>query len=334
MSADTPAPTHTPAPTPAASAPLRVTGTFLDEVTCDIAAHNWGVEEWAREFDTFVEDGIDTVIMIRSGWGPRLAHPSRAISSKVATIPVYMDMVELFMTLADERGIKYYFGLYDSGHCWNRNDWKGEVALNRPYITEVHRRYGDHPSFAGWYLPHETYDTGSRIIELNTTLAKLCREEADLPVLSSPYWLGRYDMNMGYTVYGASPRTLDEIVTQWDEVFAAYSGLVDVAAFQDGTVYEQDLPGTWAAMKEIADAHGISLWANIETFDRDMPIKFPPIEWRKLVHKLTAAQPHVDKAICFEYSHFLSPNSMWPSGQSLHRRYLEYLAGQHRPVDA
>jgi hypothetical protein len=312
--------------------PLRITGTFLDEVTCEIAAHNWGAEEWGREFDTFAASGIDTVILIRAGWGPRLAHPSPAISGSVATLPVYADMVELFLSLADARKIDFYFGLYDSGVCWNRNDWQGEVALNRPYIPEVHRAYGHHPSFAGWYLPHETYDSGQRIIELNTTLAALCKETADLPVLSSPYWLGRHDMHLGFSLPAPSPRSLSEIVTQWDEIFGRYSGLVDVAAFQDGTVYEQDLPRTLKAMRELADSHAIELWTNVETFDRDMPIKFPPIEWRKLIHKLTSAEGLVDKAITFEFSHFLSPNSVWPSARHLFNRYQEYLEGQHRAL--
>ena len=312
--------------------PLRITGTFLDEVTCDIPGHNWGASQWATEFDTFHQAGIDTVILIRSGWGPRLSHPSRVISARVKTLPVYQDMVELFLTLSDRHDIKFYFGLYDSGIHWNRNDWKGEVAANRDYIPEVYAAYGHHPSFAGWYLPHETYDSGQRIIELNTTLATLCKETADLPCLCSPYWLGRYDMSLGFSLPAPSPRSLDEIVTQWDEIFSRYSGLIDVAAFQDGTVYEQDLPDTLRAMRRLADTYHLGLWTNVETFDRDMPIKFPPIEWRKLVHKLTSAEGLVDKAITFEFSHFLSPNSMWPSARSLYERYGEYLAGEHRAL--
>lgn len=314
--------------------PLRITGTFLDEVTCDIAGHNWGPTEWETEFRTFAETGIDTVILIRAGWANRLSHPSTAISSRVKTLPVYYDMVELFLTLSDRYGLRFYFGLYDSMVHWNRNDWKGEVELNRPYIAEVWQNYGHHESFAGWYLPHETYDSGSRIVDLNRTLAEICKNTRDLPVLSSPYWLGRYDMNNGFGGPLGHPHTLEEMVVQWDEVLHAYSGLVDVAAFQDGTVYEQDLGPTLAEMRRLADSAGIELWTNVESFDRDMPIKFPPIEWRKLVHKLTAAEPYVEKAITFEFSHFLSPNSMWPSARSLHARYQEYLAGAYPALDA
>jgi len=37
-----------------------ISGTFLDEISVDIPSQNWGEREWAREFDTFVEAGIDT----------------------------------------------------------------------------------------------------------------------------------------------------------------------------------------------------------------------------------------------------------------------------------
>ena len=40
-----------------------------------------------------------------------------------------------------------------------------------------------------------------------------------------------------------------------------------------------------------------------------------------------AARPYVEKAITFEFSHFMSPNSMWPSARSLFVRYNEYCNG-------
>ena len=44
-------------------------------------------------------------------------------------------------------------------------------------------------------------------------------------------------------------------------------------------------------------------------FDRDMPIKFFPIKFDKLRLKLEAAQrAGYDKAITFEFSHFMSPH--------------------------
>jgi hypothetical protein len=173
--------------------PLAISGTFLDEVTHDIPAHNWGRREWEREFDTFVAAGLDTVILIRAGWGERLSFPSVSVSKKVSTLPVYADMPKLFLDLCDERGLTFFFGLYDSGYYWHRYDWRTEVELNRDFAREVWDRYGAHPSFRGWYLPHETADTSERIIDINTALAQEVRGIADLPVLISPYWHGRVE---------------------------------------------------------------------------------------------------------------------------------------------
>jgi hypothetical protein len=39
-------------------------------------------------------------------------------------------------------------------------------------------------------------------------------------------------------------------------------------------------------------------------------------------------QPHVEKIISFEFSHFMSPNSTWPSARSLYARYREFLAAK------
>lgn len=313
--------------------PLAVSGTFLDEVTYDIPAHNWGREEWEREFQTFADTGIDTVILIRSGLGERLSHPSKVLASKVSALPVYFDQVELFLELADRHDLRFFFGLYDSGYHWMRNDWRQEVAINRDYVKEVWDRYGHHRSFRGWYLPHETADSGLRIMDLNRALAELVRTTAALPVLVSPYFLRRDDMASGAGRLGAR-RSLEEHVSQWEEILTAYQGLVDVAAFQDGTCAEALLDETLAATRRLADQYGITLWTNLETFDRDMPIKFPPIEWRKLVHKLTVASRYVDKAITFEFPHFMSPNSMWPSARSLYRRYQEYIRGEYRVLES
>jgi hypothetical protein len=317
--------------------PLTITGTFIDEVTHDIPAHNWGRREWEQEFDTYTAIGIDTVILIRAGWGERLSFPSASVRRHVATLPVYADMPELFMSLCDSRDISFFFGLYDSGYYWHRYDWKTEVEINREFAREAWERYGWHQSFKGWYLPHETADSSARIIDINTALAQEARSVADLPVLVSPYWHGRSGDGAGEGPDhgGRVPvRSADEQARQWDEIFARYRGLVSYCAFQDGTAHERHLAEFLRLCSEVAGAHGIELWSNVETFDRDMPIKFPPIEWRKLVNKLELAEPFVSKAITFEFAHFLSPHSMWPSARLLYDRYNEYRNGEICRMDS
>ena len=47
---------------------LRISGTFLDEISHDIPHQNWGEKEWDMDFQHMKNIGIDTVIMIRSGY--------------------------------------------------------------------------------------------------------------------------------------------------------------------------------------------------------------------------------------------------------------------------
>ena len=47
---------------------LRITGTFLDEISHDIPHQNWGEKEWDADFAHMKAIGIDTVINIRSGY--------------------------------------------------------------------------------------------------------------------------------------------------------------------------------------------------------------------------------------------------------------------------
>jgi hypothetical protein len=56
-----------------------------------------------------------------------------------------------------------------------------------------------------------------------------------------------------------------------------------------------------------------------------MPIKFPPLDIRKLRYKIErAAEIGAEKLVTFEFSHFMSPNSIYPAAPGLYRRYREW----------
>jgi len=59
-----------------------------------------------------------------------------------------------------------------------------------------------------------------------------------------------------------------------------------------------------------------------------MPIKFLPIKWEKLLFKLEAAKrAGSEKAITFEFSHFMSPQSGYLQAGHLYNRYMESALG-------
>ena len=75
--------------------------------------------------------------------------------------------------------------------------------------------------------------------------------------------------------------------------------------------------------------HGLRCWSNVESFDRDMPIQFPPTDIRKLLYKAEqASAAGVEKLVTFEFSHFMSPNSTFPAARQLYKRYQEWWRGE------
>jgi hypothetical protein len=293
----------------------KITGTFLDEITHDIPSQNWMQKDWRNEFQLYSEIGIDTVIIIRAGYQNKCIFPAKTLPD---LLPVYEDLGEMFYSLADEYDLKVYFGTYDSGFHWMRRTWWKEVEVNHAFLQEAVERYGHHESFAGWYLSHETGKNDAHIIELFNQIGGRCKELKDVPVLISPYPQGAKQM-------GENALTLEESFDHWDRIFEATKNSFDYCAFQDGQVHYQELPKFVKGIGDLGKKHGLTIWSNLESFDRDMPIKFPPADWRYLRFKMETAAQVADKIITFEFPHFMSPHSSYPSAHNMYRRYHEYL---------
>lgn len=134
---------------------LRITGTFLDEISHDIPHQNWGEKEWDADFRYMKAIGIDTVIMIRCGYRKFITYPSAYLVGKGCYAPS-VDLLDLFLRLSDRYGMKFYFGLYDSGVYWDTGDMTMEMEHNRFVVDEVWNKYGaKHKSFGGWYVSTE-----------------------------------------------------------------------------------------------------------------------------------------------------------------------------------
>lgn len=306
---------------------MRITGTFIDEISHDIPHQNWGAAEWERDFQLMKAAGIDTLILIRCGYRKFLTYPSAYLLDKYGCYKPPLDLVELFLSLSDKHGFRFYFGLYDSGTYWDTGDLAHEIEDNRFVIDEVWKRYGHHPSFAGWYLSMEISRRTIGATEAFRTLGLQCKGvSSGLPTFISPWIDGKK------AVLAASPElTKTDAVSveaherEWGEIFSGLQGSVDAVAFQDGHIDYSELDAFFRVNKQLADRYGLQCWTNAESFDRDMPIKFFPIKWEKLLLKLEAARRcGYDKAITFEFSHFMSPQSAYVQAHHLYNRYLEY----------
>jgi hypothetical protein len=299
-----------------------ITGTFLDEITHDIPYQNWGANEWAADFRAMKEIGIDTVIIIRAGYKDRCTFDSKVIRGRHPHLLVDHDLVDIFLTEAENNHMNLFFGTYDSGEYWHSGQAQKEVDINKAFTDEFMARYGHRKAFGGWYICHEINSFDETVMNVYEQLATHLRGLRPLPILISPYIKGIKQFDDAIS--------LDQHQKEWGEVFARIQGKVDIVAFQDGHVDYPVLQDYLQANAELARRHGITSWSNVESFDRDMPIKFPPIGWPKLKFKIDAAQKAgVDKLITFEFSHFLSPHSMYQSAHMLNRRYREHYLG-HR----
>lgn len=202
------------------------------------------------------------------------------------------------------------------------------MELNCRLIDEVWARYGSRKAFAGWYISQECSRNTGKIIDLYAELGRHCKQvSGGLPTMISPYIDGCKNISQ-YTAQTARTGgvTAESHEAEWDAIFRGIQGAVDIVAFQDGHVDYDELPEFLRVNKRLADRYGMECWTNTETFDRDMPIKFLPIKWEKLRLKLRMAEEAgIDKAITFEFSHFMSPQSAYLQAGHLYDRYLEYL---------
>lgn len=301
---------------------IRLRGTFLDEITHDIPTQNWGREEWAKDFDAMKAVGIDTVIIIRAGYRGHAIFNSKVLNRHQTMYPVYEDLMDLFLEQAERCGMDLYFGLYDSGRHWVNREYAKELEINKEFTKEVVDRYGERKAFRGWYLSHEIsrYDKG--VVELYRSMSAHLKGLKEQPILMSPYV-------EGVKQFAGQAISFDQHIQEWRQVFDHLQGTVDYVAFQDGQVSYHDLRDYLQVHKQLADEFGMESWSNVESFDRDMPIKFPPIPFKNLRFKMEqAAAAGIENLITFEFSHFMSPNSIYPAAHGLYRRYREWLDAQ------
>ncbi|MFA5863944.1 MAG: DUF4434 domain-containing protein [Phycisphaerae bacterium] len=302
---------------------MKFSGTFLDEISVDIVSQNWGRQEWDEDFRTMKSIGIDTVILIRCGWRKWLTYPSLILMKREKCYKPPVDLVQLFLELSDKYGMDFYFGLYDSHKYWLDGQVNEELDLSLHVAEEAWSRYGKYKSFKGWYLPWEISRNSGEMTSVFHRTGRLCKDlSGGGKVLISPYIAGTKEL----------PRHIEGNITahqhekEWNEIMAGIAGAVDIVAFQDGQIDFPLLPEFLQINKTLAEKHGLTCWTNTETFDRDLPAtRFLPIRWEKLLLKLNAAaEAGVEKAITFEFSHFLSPHSAFPQAHGLFRRYCEH----------
>lgn len=264
--------------------------------------------------------------MIRSGYRKFITYPSAHLLGKGCYMPS-VDLLDMFLRLAGKYHMKFYFGLYDSGKYWDTGDLSWEVEDNKYVIDEVWSRYGEkYKSFGGWYISGEISRKTKGAIDAFHAMGKQCKDvSGGLPTFISPWIDGKKAVMGTDKLTKENAVSVQEHEREWNEIFDGIHDVVDACAFQDGHIDYDELDAFFTVNKKLADKYGMKCWTNAETFDRDMPIDFLPIKFDKLRMKLEAAKrAGYDKAITFEFSHFMSPQSAYLQAGHLYNRYKEY----------
>ncbi len=291
-----------------------ITGTFIDDITYDIPSSNWTREQWIKDFDNMQEIGIDTMIFIRGGFEDKAVFPSKVVGNSSLTD----DFAAFVFEEASKRGMNVYFGLYISNLDWNHGDALGEIKKNRQFLPEVLSRYGDYPSFKGWYIPQEMSHNTLNFGEIMRGMGELCKElDPSRQVLISPFFHTHITSPDG----GFTP---EEHYEEWDKLFSYGGKCIDICAFQDGTSPLAMMDDYFGKTLELCNKYNIKHWVNAETFERDVRCMYYPIPFGMLRDRLENHKKYAEKIITFEFSHFLSPQSIYPSAQNLNRLYKDY----------
>lgn len=204
-----------------------------------------------------------------------------------------IDLLDMYLRLAEKHGMKFYFGLYDSGHYWATGDMTHEIEDNKYVIDEVWKNYGSkYKSFGRWYLSGEISRTTKGAIDAFHAMGEQCKNVlSGLSTFISPWIDGKKAVAAsGVALSKEEAVSVQQHEKEWDEIFDGIYGVVDAVAFQDGHIDYDELDTFFTINKKLADKYGMECWTNAETIDRDMPIKFMPIKFDKLRMKLQAAK--------------------------------------------
>ncbi|MFX9246745.1 DUF4434 domain-containing protein, partial [Acinetobacter baumannii] len=88
-------------------------------------------KEWEDDFKYMKSIGINTVILIRSGYRKFITYPSKYLIHQQNCYTPTVDLVELFLRLAEKNEMQFYFGLYDSGEYWDTGNLAAEIEHNK-----------------------------------------------------------------------------------------------------------------------------------------------------------------------------------------------------------
>jgi hypothetical protein len=182
-------------------------------------------------------------------------------------------------------------------------DWYKRVS------EEMLERYGNEPSFAGWYTAAELHigngEWNMEQVHYNAKLGQFWAElTPGLPRITSPYWRGELKKSDNL-VRGIAECGMDIIAYQDGVGFTTKSRPQDPA--QNDRVFEIF---RWAH-----DQTDVTLWANTELFRFENDIHFQPLlpgPFDRIRTQMRTAAPHVDRIVAYTMPGIMTSQEVCP----------------------
>ncbi len=275
----------------------KITGTFL---ALDYSNIRDGAGSWAKEFSQMKDAGIDLIVVAPYNYGS----------------PLYSVLDELFNE-AEKQSFRIMIGSRSNNEYQWTNLGKKKLAATLETtlaeLTELNKRYAGRPAFSGWYLADEIdeKDLIANRFKITTwyygeIVNHMKSLTPDKPILICPSYAS------------------DTATSWWADKYTEFLKLVkvDILGPQDSVGAKRSTPEEaakfYAALKQVTAFYNIQLWADVEIFDIDT---WQPGPSERVMKQLLAVDPYVEKAIVFEYNHYMNPNRT----SNTKKLYYDYL---------
>jgi hypothetical protein len=223
----------------------------------DGTAEVWSAQQWEQQVESMRRAGLRQVILTAPA-----ATASRPADSAFSSL-------DRFMSACRGSDLRVYLSLWANPIWYARWNLDEELNANRAVVDRLAARYGKHPNFAGWYIPHEIYVVWEPhlryITELYAGLSAMCKQRTpDKRVVLSPFFILDREGYLGYFRF-AEPAEYEAF---WYDLLRQTQ--IDIVAAQDSgehlSCYTMaDRRPFLAAMKRACTRAGKSFWINIET---------------------------------------------------------------------
>lgn len=256
--------------------------------------------DWKNLFESYMELGIDTVIVQRSALGSKevdsatFYYKTDKIQWKIKEYGIIDQMFEG----AEKTGMKLILGLHGGRYPLDKGDAAAYDKLfekNVTLIDDLYDKFGDHGAMAGWYICEEFHDGSYRgwwkdedrmlLAHYQQRVASYAKSKPNkyIVAIAPALWRGR-PADMTYHFF----KTFFENAPDIDILYLQDCG--GRCSVDDGD-FDVVLPLWYSYIKQACDETGVQFGVDIESFKRcgSENIRWHGKKWENLKDQLIYA---------------------------------------------